>query len=80
MNLRAQQPVERLLSKETREGSGEGGGVSEGLLGTPLKAMSISTNARSYKNPSHVAIIKSTFCVLLRFISCDLIWKKVDYF
>ena len=64
MNLRAQQPVERLLSKETREGSGEGGGVSEGVLGAPLKAMSISTNARSYKNPSHVAIIKSTFCVL----------------
>ena len=37
----------RLLSAELMEGSGEGGGVSEGLFGAPLKVMSISTNSRS---------------------------------
>lgn len=35
-NLRAQHPVLRLLSSDSSEGSGEGGGVDDGLLGAPL--------------------------------------------
>ena len=46
-NLRTQQPLLLRLSTDTREGSGDGGGVSEGLVGSPLKIMSISKNSLS---------------------------------
>lgn len=48
-NLRPQHPVPFRRSSDVSEGSGEGGGVSEGLLGAPLYAISNSTNSRSCK-------------------------------
>lgn len=48
LNLRAQQPL-RWRSTELTEGEGEGGGVSDGLLGAPLNVRSISTNSLSCK-------------------------------
>ena len=46
--LAAQQLDFRLL-EQSEEASGEGGGVSDGLLGEPLNVMSISTNSRSWR-------------------------------